>query len=196
MGTHSGQAAELAQVLALLEARAHDPARPLALALESLEGLADLLRRIVWTDEASAAGGAQSELSALLAGPLGATVNDARLRAGLRLIELLGHLTAEPALRLFNEPSSCRPRLVRPIRHGLESAVRPDHLLTASGVDRAAWAWQACCERPRTCYHACAERVRARLTTPLWGSSGTLCVSLAMWLTATPKSRPWSVPRS
>ena len=96
MGTHSGQAAELAQVLALLEARAHDPARPLALALESLEGLADLLRRIVWTDEASAAGGAHSELSALLAGPLGATVNDARLRAGLRLIELLGHLTAEP----------------------------------------------------------------------------------------------------
>ena len=58
--------------------------------------MADLLRRIVWTDEASAAGGAQSELSALLAGPLGATVNDARLRAGLRLIELLGHLTAEP----------------------------------------------------------------------------------------------------
>ena len=63
-----------------------------------LEALADLLRRVVWADagdgEDAHAERAAPELAVLLAGKLGATVNDARLEIGRRLVQVLGHATA------------------------------------------------------------------------------------------------------
>jgi len=74
-------------------ARATEIAEPL-LPPDTIEALADLLRRVVWADKGPDQPNGAPDLADLLAGRLGATINAARLELGTTLVQLLGNLTA------------------------------------------------------------------------------------------------------